>query len=100
MSHRFGRFPFPLSGLILATVSVWACGDGGTGELPGSNLTALCEELTARIIVGAARDEIPALTDPELVSVGDPDTDYLLPTDRVIGLEIAGEYVAIPHNIL
>jgi hypothetical protein len=32
--------------------------------------------------------------------VGDPNTDYLLGTDRVIGIEITGEYIAIPHNIL
>ena len=31
MPNKFGGFPFPLSGLILATVGVSACGDGGTG---------------------------------------------------------------------
>ena len=65
-----------------------------------TDMTALCQELQAGLISGAARDGIPALTDPELVSVGHPRTNYLLDTDRVIGLEIAGEYVAIPHNIL
>ena len=29
-----------------------------------------------------------------------PFVDFLLPTDRVIGLEIDGEYLAVPHNIL
>ena len=56
--------------------------------------------MQAELISGAAKDAIPALTDPRLVPVGDPETDYLLGTDRVIGLEIAGEYIAVPHNIL
>jgi hypothetical protein len=98
MPNKFGGFPFALSGLILAIVGVSACGDGGT--LPGGVMTALCQELQDELISGAVKDGIPALTDPDLVSVGDPKADYLLGTDRVIGLEIAGEYVAIPHNIL
>ena len=28
------------------------------------------------------------------------DAEYLLPSDRVIGIEIDGEYLAFPHNIL
>ena len=90
--------PFLFSGLIVATVGVWACGDGGI--LPDGDLTALCEALRPELISGAARDAIPALTDPRLVGVGDPTTNYLRGTDRVIGLEIAGEYIAVPHNIL
>jgi hypothetical protein len=49
---------------------------------------------------GAPRDGIPALTDPALVPADDPSVDYLLPTDRVIGLELGGEYLAFPHNVL
>ena len=99
MPNKFGGFPFPLSGMILATVAVLACGgDGGT--VPGGLLTSLCQELQMGLISGTVRDAIPALSDPKLVSVGHPETDYLLGTDRVIGLEVAGEYVAVPHNIL
>ena len=98
MPNKPGGFPLRLSGLILATVGVWACGDGVT--LPQSYLTALCLELQAELISGAVKDGIPALTDPTFVAVGDAKADYLLGTDRVIGLEVAGEYIAIPHNIL
>ena len=98
MLNRFGGFPFLFSGLTLATIGVSACGDGGT--VPGGDLSSLCQELQADLITGAARDAIPALSDPKLVTVGDPKTDYLLGTDRVIGLEINGEYIAVPHNIL
>ncbi len=49
---------------------------------------------------GVGRDGIPALTDPELVDVGDLATAYLEPDDRVVGLSIGGTAVAVPHNIL
>ena len=104
MPGTLGGFPSPLSGLILATVCVSACGDGGT--LPSAsaddlaNLTALCQELQDGVSSGANRDGIPALTDPELVGARDRWADYLLSTDRVIGLEIDGDYIAVPHNIL
>jgi hypothetical protein len=98
MRNKSGGSPFLFSGLIVATVGVWACGRGAT--LPGGDLTLACEELRPQLISGAVKDGIPALTDPRLVPVGDPKTDYLLGTDRVIGLEIAGEYIAVPHNIL
>ena len=58
-----------------------------------ATLTALCLELQNDIIVGASRDGIPALTDPVLVPVGDGSADYLLPTDRVIGVDLPGEYI-------
>lgn len=52
------------------------------------------------IFSGAVRDGIPALTNPALVDPGDPEAAYVRPFDRVVGLEIDGEYVAVPLNIL
>ncbi len=49
---------------------------------------------------GVPRDGIPALSDPEMVAAEDPAADYILENQRIIGLEVAGEYLAIPHNIL
>lgn len=49
---------------------------------------------------GVGRDGIPALTDPRLVPASDPEADYLLPDDRVLGIRIGEELVAVPHNIL
>ncbi len=49
---------------------------------------------------GVGRNGIPALEDPILVGVGDPEAAYLLDTDRVIGLRIRDSWVAVPHNIL
>ena len=49
---------------------------------------------------GVGRDGIPALSDPTLVPVDGPGTSYLHDDDRVIGLEVEGTYIAVPHNIL
>jgi len=65
-----------------------------------SPLSALCREIQAELVPAAAKDAIPALTDPELVAVDDLRAEFLLPTDRVIGVEVDGQYIAIPHNIL
>ena len=100
---RFERISFLRSGLALATVAVAACSDGvqpsggGGGE---AELTALCQELQLGLIRGAAKDGIPALSNPNLIPADHRDVDYLLPTDRVIGIEIDGEYLAFPHNVL
>ena len=97
--ERFERASFLCSGLALATVAVAACSDAvrppGDIELRADlTLTAICEELQRDIISGTVKDGIPALSDPNLISADHKDADYLLPTDRVIGIEIDGEYLA------
>ena len=101
----FERVSFLCSGLALATVAVAACsdavrpsGDGGGGGV--AQLTALCQELQLSLKSGAAKDAIPALSNPDFIPPDHRDADYLLPTDRVIGIEIDGEYLAFPHNVL
>ena len=110
--NRFERVFSLCSGLALATVAAAACsGDAGTsvdadadagggGGGGRERLTALCQEFQVELIRGAPKDGIPALTDPELVAPDSPWVDFLLPTDRVIGIEVDGEYLAVPHNIL
>ena len=99
---RFERVFSLCSGLALATVSAAGCsGDAGTSPDDGGLiLTVLCQEIQDEIVSAGPRGGIPALTDPDLVGPDSPLIDFLLPTDRVIGLEINGEYLAIPHNIL
>jgi hypothetical protein len=48
---------------------------------------------------GPGKDGIPALTDPTFVAPDSPEAEYLRGDDRVIGVEIAGEFLAIPLNI-
>ena len=47
---------------------------------------------------GVETDGIPALTDPEFVSIDE--ATYLDPEDRVVGIRFDGQWLAIPHNIL
>ena len=77
-----------------------AC-DGGGGAVE-SSITATssaCLVPTAQFGDGGiAKDAIPALTDPVLLP---PDSAvFMHDADRVIGLVIEGQPVAVPHNIL
>lgn len=50
---------------------------------------------------GVGRDGIPALTDPPFVTLEeDEEILYLTDVDRVIGVEVGGEWLAIPHNVM
>jgi len=40
------------------------------------------------------------LDDPELVGPADPDADFVADTNRVVGLYVDGEAIAVPENIL
>ena len=106
---RFERVFSLCSGLALATVAVAACSDGvqpggggGGGGDGGLNagLSAACQELLLATISASTKDGIPALSNPVLIPADHSDFGYLLPTDRVIGIEIDGEYLAFPHNVL
>lgn len=49
---------------------------------------------------GPGKDGIPALTDPFMTVAGSPDASYLDPEERVIGIVLDGNPVAIPHRVL
>ena len=100
MCRTFEGSPFLSVGLALATMAVSACGDGPNGPGTGSSLTELCLEMTRDLFSVLPQDAIPALTDPTLVQADDVLADYLLPTDRVIGLDLGDDFIAVPHNIL
>ncbi len=48
---------------------------------------------------GPGKDGIPALTNPLMVNASAPGAAYLRDDDRVIGLQIDSEFIAIPLNI-
>ena len=52
------------------------------------------------IFSSAAKDGIPALTNPLLVTAGEAGTEYLKDETRVIGLFDDGQPIAIPLNIM
>ena len=68
---------------------------GDLSPTPGE----LCELPGDQIVNGGpGKDGIPALTNPELVAANE--VNYLDDNDRIIGLYLDGQPVAIPHNIL
>ena len=103
------RIPTPPGwiGAVLVTATL-GCGSdgmptaGGPGRgSPSPSTTIECSIPLGQIFSGGVdRGQIPDLTDPLLVDASHPDAGYLLETDRVIGLRLRGEWVAVPHNIL
>jgi len=96
---RPSRLGFTALGLLLPFLA--SCGDspsaGGPGDVSGLECT-----IPLRLVAdgGVGRDGIPALTQPAMVTAADPGAGYLRPRDRVIGLLLDGQPIAVPHNIL
>ncbi len=83
----------------MAGSAVWlasACAEAPTAAV-GDILCDLDPDLLYPVL---ARDAIPALTAPPMVAPDDPGADYLLDSDRVLGVLMNGEARAYPHNIL
>ncbi|MGI9626159.1 MAG: DUF3179 domain-containing protein [Longimicrobiales bacterium] len=78
------------------TLVALACGDNPTATIGD----VVCDLDPDLLISSVARDAIPALTAPTMVTPSDPGADYLVDTDRVLGVYMNGEARAYPHNIL
>lgn len=87
-------------GVGLLAVALAACDDTPAGLDGGDDGPVQCSIPNSQIQTGARRDGIPALTNPETARSGEPGTEYLLEDDRVIGIVLEGEPLAIPLNIL
>lgn len=86
---------------LVALLALTACGGDSTDPFDGPANDLTCTIDVAQLQDGGVgRDGIPSLSNPTFVAPRNANADYLLPTDRVIGLEFAGETLAIPHNIL
>ena len=100
----------PVICFVLLTLLLAACDSSNAGDIEGPVGTAECTvsdppQINAcdlpqdQIFFGCSgRDCIPSLTDPALVEMNQ--VSYLDDRDRVIGLMLDGNPVAIPHNIL
>jgi hypothetical protein len=90
---RFGA----LAGLAFAG----ACNESPTLGAPGIGApSAACIIPETQIFDGGpGKDGIPALTNPRLVGIAEAGTEYLADRDRVIGLIVDGQPIAVPHNI-
>ncbi|MFQ6047065.1 MAG: DUF3179 domain-containing protein [Gemmatimonadales bacterium] len=97
------RPQFAVLGLVLFTACI---GDPVSGTQQGNNDTsALGPNLSCNIPIsqiidgGPGIDGIPALHNPRLVSATDPEASYLSDNDRVMGLLVEGQTIAVPLNI-
>ncbi len=88
----------PLYFAIAVAAAAAGCGEGSTTGV--ADASANCA-LPAGLLAdgGPGVDGIPALTDPRFVSSSDPGAAYVRDNDRVIGLHVNGEYLAVPLNI-
>ena len=88
----------PVLALSLTTAS---CGEPFGGIDPTTNPEQNCSISASEIFSGGpGKDGIPALTNPDMVPPGAAGTEYLLDDDRVIGLVLGDEVLAIPLNIM
>ena len=90
--------------LVLAVALLSVC--GGEPTVPFDPIEAAFGDLTQCdlnldfVVVGASPGAIPSLDEPVFVDINAGAPSYLDPDSRVIGLEVNGEYFAIPHNVL
>lgn len=71
------------------------------GEAPTANVRGTSCTLNPDLLVASlAPNSIRALSEPDMVGAGDPGTEYLADSDRVLGVHMNGEARAYPHNIL
>jgi hypothetical protein len=90
-----------LPGTGSALLVLAGCGDDARAPLEvGSDDPLNCSIPTSEIFNGGpGKDGIPALSNPELAGHGEPGTEYLVDQDRVVGLVLEDEVIAIPLNI-
>jgi hypothetical protein len=94
------RHPPPrLQALAILLLFGHACTDDtGFNNPQGSDLQ--CSIPRSELLNGGpGKDGIPALTNPRFVSPGDSEIGYLRETDRVAGIMVEGEPLALPLNI-
>ncbi|MEX2468077.1 MAG: DUF3179 domain-containing protein [Gemmatimonadota bacterium] len=88
---------------LTAVLAVSACSQDTNGGLGPDNQTALdglsCSIPESEIFVGAFRDGIPALTNPEMDLPGFPTTSTWQDGDRVVGMMLGDQPIAVPLNI-
>lgn len=73
---------------------------GGVGLGPQEDEPIQCIVPSSELFDGGpGKDGIPALTDPAMVGPDDPEAAWLDPDQRVIGLLVEGQAIAIPHAV-
>ncbi len=88
--------------LLTPLVLVLACsGQDSTGPERSASAGEFCSVDRALFFDGGTgKDGIPALSNPLMVAADHPAAAYLAEDDRVLGLIVGGQPLAVPHNIL
>ncbi len=95
--------PTPVRWLPALASIAWGALACSTSDLVDTLPDLSCGDLDPVFLAdgGVGRDGIPALTDPTFVPVEtNPAIEYLSDFDRVIGIRIGDEWLAIPHNVM
>lgn len=96
LSRRWKWQPVLTMALTLA-----ACGETPGGIQLATSSQQDCTIQSSEIFSGGpGKDGIPALTNPDMVPPGASGTEYLRDDDRVIGLVVGNEVLAVPLNIM
>ncbi len=100
--HRLGIVP--VVGVLLVALLPAACdsnpADSRSGGLDSLDVNArqTCSLLLDQVFDSVAKDAIPALINPALTDADN--VDYLNDDDRVLGIKVGAQAIAVPHNIL
>ncbi len=98
-----GRRFAPRAAAVASIIAAAALACGGEVRVGAVPEDLSCGSLNPALLAdgGVGRDGIPALVDPALVA---PDhesaTSYLSSRSRVIAVEVDGEWLAFPHNLM
>jgi len=88
-------------GVTVLGLVVGACSDQPNAPDLTSSLQCTGLDLSFLADGGVGRDGIPALIDPPFVSTDpEPDNSYISDEHRVVGVQLDGQWYAIPHNVL
>ena len=90
-----------LTGLLFAVVAV-ACGDAGPTGVDGGDRTddLICDLDRNLLVSETSPGAIPAITEPPMVTQGEPGALYLNDDERVLGVVVNGSARAYPHAVL
>ena len=92
----------PLTVLAVSACAACLAGPTPPGQSPNNPSFDVTECSIPQTLIfdgGPGKDGIPALTNPTLVAPGASGTEYLQDADRVIGLVVEGQPVAVPLRI-
>ena len=103
-SRRTGKAGQALFG-VLAAAALSSCGDTDVVQIdpdpdPSPNFYANCNLNTNYLWANLSQDGIPSLDDPQWVQPELEIPEYLDPDTRIIGIEVPGSVLAVPHDVL